>query len=113
MNTKRLTAVAGAFLLLLLPAATQARKFFNDDPLFAEPPPKLVAKIAKAKISLFSDFMENNFVRLGERHSNGHVIRARDINTLDEVPDSAWYTDRHYKTRMSVEELMRGPGEEP
>ena len=35
---------------------------------------------------------------------------ALDVNTLGEVPDSAWYTNRHFHRRMSIEELKRGPG---
>jgi hypothetical protein len=32
------------------------------------------------------------------------------INTVDEVPDSAWYTNRHARRTMSLAELMRGAG---
>jgi hypothetical protein len=35
---------------------------------------------------------------------------ALDINTLGEIPDNAWYTNRHAFRRMSIPELQRGPG---
>src|SRR5262249_20466429 len=35
---------------------------------------------------------------------------AQDINTLGEVPDGTWYTNRHAFHRMSIDELRRGPG---
>lgn len=34
---------------------------------------------------------------------------AQNINALDEVPDSSWYTNRHAFKRMTVEELVTGP----
>lgn len=34
---------------------------------------------------------------------------ADNLNVLDEVPNSSWYTNRHYHNRMSIEELKRGP----
>jgi hypothetical protein len=40
------------------------------------------------------------------------VIPARGVNTLGEVPDSSWYTNRHYLHPMSIGELVRGPGNE-
>src|SRR4029079_3013220 len=35
--------------------------------------------------------------------------RAQNINTIDEVPDSNWFTNRIGTTRLTVEELVRGP----
>lgn len=43
-----------------------------------------------------------------------HVAKGREadnVNVLDEVPNSSWYTNRHFHTRMSLEELARGPCE--
>ena len=34
---------------------------------------------------------------------------AQNVNTLDEVPDSSWFTNRHGVRRMSRDELVRGP----
>ncbi len=34
--------------------------------------------------------------------------QADNVNKLDEVPESSWYTRRHYYTRMSTEELATG-----
>jgi hypothetical protein len=33
---------------------------------------------------------------------------AQNVNSLDEVPDSSWFTNRHGKKRMTLEELTRG-----
>ncbi len=35
---------------------------------------------------------------------------AANVNALDEVPDSSWYTNRQGLRPMSMEELVRGPG---
>ena len=35
---------------------------------------------------------------------------ATNINTLDEVPDSTWFTNRHAYRPLSSRELARGPG---
>ncbi len=38
---------------------------------------------------------------------------ADNVNALDEVPNSSWYTNRHYHDRMSRAELRRGPNTSP
>src|SRR5690242_13990677 len=42
-------------------------------------------------------------------------VAAGAINTMGEVPDSAWFTNRHRAHRLTREELQRGPtkGEPP
>lgn len=35
--------------------------------------------------------------------------QADNVNVLDEVPNSSWYTNRHHKERLSDNELRRGP----
>ena len=34
---------------------------------------------------------------------------AVNVNALGEVPDSSWFTNRHAKSRMTMDELLRGP----
>ena len=34
---------------------------------------------------------------------------ADNVNALDEVPNSSWYTNRHYQNRMNLEDLQNGP----
>ena len=38
-----------------------------------------------------------------------HDIRAKDVNALDEVPDSTWFENRIGVRDFSIEELTRGP----
>src|SRR5579884_1851121 len=105
-----------AFILTLVGAAgfgqqTQ-KKFYADDPLLAEPAPRPVHRAEKLKIDELYDYLENSYAtpRREARLARAGAHGARDVNTLGEVPDSAWYTRRHYYTHMSIEELKRGPG---
>ncbi|MFQ5652302.1 MAG: hypothetical protein ACE5IY_20420 [bacterium] len=41
-----------------------------------------------------------------------HLVKGRpadNVNALDEVPNSSWYTNRHYHKRMTIDALERGP----
>jgi len=38
---------------------------------------------------------------------------AANVNVLDEVPDSTWFTNRHQRQRLSADELARGPNAGP
>jgi hypothetical protein len=99
-------------LSLLLAAGLEAKKFYDDDPIPAMPPPLNVADVRVRRISDYYDFFANTFGKLGEQNTRKHFIPARAVNTLGEVPDSSWYTNRHYFHPMSIEELVRGPGAE-
>jgi len=39
----------------------------------------------------------------------GQPKQAGNVNALDEVPDSSWYTNRHALRHMTIEQLVRGP----
>src|SRR5215467_11385161 len=43
------------------------------------------------------------------RLATGHPRQASNVNALDEVPDSSWYTNRHHLHPMTIEQLVRGP----
>jgi hypothetical protein len=43
------------------------------------------------------------------RKAGGNPKQASNVNELDEVPDSSWYTNRHHIHRMSIPDLQRGP----
>jgi hypothetical protein len=89
-----------------------ARKFYADDPLLREPPPHPVKQVAKREVDDLYDFLANMYVtpkREGKEARLG-PHPAGNINTLGEIPQDSWYTNRHYYRRMSIEELQRGPG---
>src|SRR5689334_21513970 len=91
---------------LLMPAAARSQKFFSDDPIQAVPPPLGITQVAERDINEIADFFIQS-AKPGRRP----VIPAGAINTLGEVPDSAWFTNRHAQKRLSSDELRRGPGD--
>jgi hypothetical protein len=108
-----LAAIAGMGALAPATAADlTSRKFYSDDPLWKEPAPRPVSKVAIREVDDLYDFLENSYVTPGRARTTlkGGPQPALDINTVGEVPDNAWYTNRHGLRRMSIAELQRGPG---
>ncbi len=53
------------------------------------------------------DFAEHTFFGVGDRRD----IRAVNVNTIDEVPDSSWFTNRIGVRAMPLDEVVRGPNQ--
>ena len=87
------------------------RTFYADDPLWREPAPRPVHDVAVRKVDDIYDFLENSYVTPGRegKIAKRLPLPALDVNTVGEVPDSAWYTNRHALRRMSIPELQKGP----
>ena len=104
-------AVAGAFAQPAA-AADTGRKFYPDDPIRREPAPLPVSGIATRDVDHVYDFLANSYVTPRRDGRAARLSRrpALDVNTLGEVPDSSWYTNRHAVHRMSIAGLRRGPG---
>jgi hypothetical protein len=97
--------------VLLFSTSLYAEKFYADDPLPAYPKPRNVENVQARKINEYYDFFQNLMFGPGEQvRKTGQPTPARGVNTLGEVPDSEWYTNRHGRRRMTIEELQRGPG---
>ena len=102
-------------LTLLTPLLLGAQKFYDDDPLDKLPAPMHVEDAKSRKLNDFYDLYQNTFGQPGERHSkkkrSPELIPSQAVNTLDEVPDDpAWFINRIGAHKMSVEDLVRGPG---
>ena len=103
---RTIISVVITVLSATLALGAQERKFYPDDPLLADND-MLDVPDEPAEISL-SDMYD----RFGHIMSDlGDATRgeAQNVNTLDEVPDSSWFTNRHGVRQMSREELIRGP----
>jgi hypothetical protein len=98
-------------LLLLLVLASihaAAPRFFPDDPLQVDDDMALDAGGAvPIEGSNGYDFAEHTFFGVGDRRA----IRAANVNTLDEVPDSSWFTNRIGVRPMPLDEIVRGPNQ--
>jgi len=93
-------ALAGA---LALDAATP--KFFPDDPIAVDVETQDASGVAEQDLSDPYDFLENTFMNPADTSD----VRALNVNTIDEVPDSSWWTNRILHREMSVDEIARGP----
>lgn len=81
------------------------QRFYDDDPIAREPESRDASKVKRWKVVLTYDLMVNLFSTPGDQRP----MRAQNTNTIDEVPDSGWFTNRILATTVSVEEARRGP----
>jgi hypothetical protein len=80
--------------------------FFSDDPLQREPETQDASKAEARETDLFYDFVYNSFVTPRRGRAG---VRAGNVNTADEVPDSSWYTNRLFDPALTLERLALGP----
>jgi len=92
--------------LVVVPVSTVAPRFYDDDPIAREPESRDAAGAAPLDIDLFYEISYNLFVVERRQPSN---TRALNINTIDEVPDSNWFTNRIGTSKLSAEQVARGP----
>jgi hypothetical protein len=99
-----------AFSMTRAGAATG--KFYPDDPITREPETRDASKAQPRDIDLFWDLLHNLFARPGDPEPN---VAAKNVNTIDEVPDSSWFTNRILTHSLSIEQAVHGPitGEGP
>jgi hypothetical protein len=104
----RYAAVAVAIGASLLLPSTRAAgpRFYPDDPIATDNDTAFDASGATPRdLSEGYDFLVNQFGEPGDKRQ----IRALNVNTLDEVPDSSWFTNRIGRQPMSIAEIVRGP----
>jgi hypothetical protein len=116
ISIKSTAALTAAAVLALASAGAETlgakKKFYSDDPMWQTPRPVAVTSASARKLSEYYDFLNNTFFPSGERaRHTGIFLPSLAINTVDEVPDSAWYTNRHAMRNMSLAELKAGPGD--
>ncbi len=94
-------------LLMTAPSLTAAEpKFYDDDPLWKEIDSQDASGAQALDIDLFYDVLENSFYRPGDKTQN---VRALDINTVDEIADGSWFTNRAGMKPLTPEEVAKGP----
>ena len=79
-------------------------RFYPDDPVWRDDDMQSIAEPAEHDLSKSYEFVANTF---------GETARsfgpALNVNTLGEVPDSSWFTNRIGQHDMTVDEVLRGP----
>jgi hypothetical protein len=81
-----------------------AQPFLPDDPIATDPDRLDMPAPSAVEPSDVGDYLENTFTSPGDYEGP-----ARNVNTMQEVPESSWYNWRHYHRRMSIPALKRGP----
>jgi hypothetical protein len=107
MSSRRVLVAVGIVALAWTAAGRSAAPvYFSDDPIKADDDKAFDAGQAQPIAgSNGYDFAENTFLKPGDKSD----VRAVNVNTLDEVPDSTWFTNRIGTREMSIDELVRGP----
>ncbi len=80
------------------------RRFYPDDPLWQDPDTLGTPDVEDFELRKDADFLINSFM-----HPGGDAGPALNVNTLGEVPDSSWFTNRIGLGKMTLEEIVRGP----
>jgi hypothetical protein len=88
------------------PAGTATLRFYDDDPLGRDPETQDASRAQEWEIDLFYDLALNLFARPGDSTPE---VRAQNVNTIDELPDSSWFTNRILARQVPIDEAVRGP----
>ena len=100
-----LVVSTGALAVFATSASMQGPRFYPDDPIARDPESQDASKTTPYDESQMYELFYNLFV------NSGHVasgLRAMNINTIDEVPDSSWFTNRLGTRPITTAELTRG-----
>jgi hypothetical protein len=100
-----LLPTALAVVLAASVVSTQRPRFYADDPIAREPESQDASKAAPYQIKSIYEMSYNLFVTAGWQPSG---LRAQEINTIDEVPNSNWFTNRLGTTTITPEQMTRG-----
>lgn len=98
------------------PYTLQPIKTFDPDNRDIPPPAETVEHFSWETLYLSTFYQIEKPLKLSSTFQKiGHAIgiddgdEAENVNVLDEVPNSSWYTRRHYFEPMSIAELNDGP----
>jgi hypothetical protein len=98
---------AAAVALLSTEAGSQRRWFYDDDPIARVVDTQDASGVRSKSVNLIYDESRNLVGNPGDPNMDR---RAMSINTIDEVPDSTWFTNRIISgTPMSVADVAKGP----
>src|SRR4051812_859158 len=106
MKSVALASVVTALVSVALSGAvsTAGPRFYRDDPLPREPESQDAQKAARSDIGDLYEMTYNLFVNPRYKPSG---TRARNLNTIDEVSDSSWFTNRIGARAVTMDEIVR------
>jgi hypothetical protein len=97
-------------LVALAPVSGSTPRFFDDDPIARVPESQDASGAEEWDIDLFYDLMYNTFATPRTTKTGW---RAQNLNTIEEVPDSGWFTNRILARPLSAAELLQGANSTP
>ena len=106
--TNQLLCAAAGVALLATSATTQRPHFYGDDPLQRVVDTQDASGVKSKSVNLIYDEARNLLGNPGDPDMDS---RARSVNTIDEVPDSTWFTNRIIggEPAMTVDAVAKGP----
>jgi len=99
-----------AWLIWAVMTVVTAEKFLPDDPIKVDPDHQPIEMPTEREISQIADFILNTFVTR-PKPDEDPIPAAKNVNTLGEVPNSSWFTNRIGHRPMTLEELRKGPNQ--
>jgi hypothetical protein len=107
LTARHLLGAAATVALITSAVAGQRPAFYPDDPIARVADTQDASGVQPKSVNLVYDESRNLFGNPGDPDMNR---RAQNVNTIDEVPDSSWFTNRIIGSRpMTVEEVAKGP----
>ncbi len=107
MWNRLLVAVVLAMLAAWQPPARSATlRFYADDPITREPNSQDASGVQPWTVDLAVDLLWNLFGHPGDRATD---VPALNANTIGEVPDGSWFTNRLGRETLTAEDVARGP----
>ena len=107
-TTGRFAALVGGTLslaaALTIASSAASPRFYEDDPIWHERDSEDASGMKPLEVDLFVDLTTN---LIGPRAVEAG--RARNVNTVDEVPDSSWYTNRAGARTLTADDMFTGP----
>jgi len=111
LSRARHSAAVGVILIAVALGAfgntvsTQRQRFYQDDPIAREPETQNASEAQPYDIKTLYEITYNLFVTSGHKPSG---TRAKSINSVDEVADSSWFTNRIDRTTITPDQMARG-----
>jgi hypothetical protein len=102
----RVVGVAGVLAAVTTALSGQTSKFYRDDPITRVEDTQDASGVRPRTLNLIYNESLNIFGRPGDPDM---TRRALSINTIDEVPDSSWFTNRIGSRAMTPADVARGP----
>jgi hypothetical protein len=107
-NRSRFAATLGGILgvaaALTIATSAASPRFYDDDPIWQERDTQDASRMKPLEVDLMVDLTTNLLARTAAGSG-----RALNVNTIDEVPDSSWYTNRAGSLPLTPEDVFTGP----